>query len=377
MPRLTVPPNFIGTAGSDTLVGEQLNASPAIGIDILTGGFISPRSGNDIVEGTGAGRIGIGDSIRGGNAIGIANRGSLNTGNGKDAISGTATGGIGSQDFDYAPGDGGNATGIVNTGSLNAGDANDTITGKGTGGIGGEAFAVGDGGTGIGFSNSGKLDTENGEDTIIGTGIGGDGGSGIAGEGDSGAGIGIQNIKDGTITTGWGKDTITGYGNTYGVNSTSYGIFNDGIIDTGNGSDKLTGQATATIGVTAYGIYGQGIIKTGDGNDSLIATSILDGVQQKVSIGGGIKIALGTGDDYFKGFGEATVDGGDGFDTLDLRAFNRSELLVSGVTSGNPLKSANITFNNNGNSISLSTTGFEKFLFADSSFCYSTLANGA
>ncbi|WP_298908377.1 hypothetical protein [uncultured Nostoc sp.] len=109
----------------------------------------------------------------------------------------------------------------------------------------------------------------------------------------------------------------------------------------------------------------------------MIATSILDGVQQKVSIGGGIKIDLGTGNDYFKGFGEASVNGGDGFDTLDLGAFKRSQVIVSGVLSGNTLESANISFNNNGNSISLSTTGFEKFIFADSSFCYSTLANGA
>jgi hypothetical protein len=192
-----------------------------------------------------------------------------------------------------------------------------------------------------------------------------------------GAGTGIQNTKDGTITTGRGNDTFTGYGNSSGTNSTAYGIVNDGIIDTGNGSDKLTGQATATIGGTAYGIYGQGIINTGSGNDQIIATSTLDGVQQKVSIGGGINIALGTGNDYLKGFGAATVDGGDGFDTLDLRAFNRSQLIVSGVISGNTLNSANITFNNNGNSISLSTTGFEKFIFADSSFCYSTLTNGA
>ncbi|MBG1262309.1 hypothetical protein [Nostoc commune] len=74
-----------------------------------------------------------------------------------------------------------------------------------------------------------------------------------------------------------------------------------------------------------------------------------------------------------KGFGTATVDGGKGFDTLDLGAFNRSELLVSGVISGNPLNSANFSFNG----ISLSTTGFEKFIFADSSLSYSTLVNGA
>lgn len=144
-----------------------------------------------------------------------------------------------------------------------------------------------------------------------------------------------------------------------------------------NGSDKIIGQASSTIGGTAYGIYGQGIIKTGDGNDSLIATSTVDGVQQKVSIGGGIKIDLGSGNDYFKGFGEATVDGGKGFDTLDLGVFKRSQVIVSGVISGNTLESANISFNNNGNTITMSTTGFEKFIFADSSFSYCTLANGA
>ncbi|MEH1866783.1 MAG: hypothetical protein V7K69_17490 [Nostoc sp.] len=190
MPRVTVPPNFIGTLGSDALIGEQLNAAPAIGIDILTGGFICTRSGNDTVQGKGAGRIGdIDGSIEGGNAIDIANRGSLNTGNGKDAIA-----------------------------------------------------------------------------------------------------------------------------------------------DIGNG--------------------GNGNTDTSTGN------------------------ALGAGNDYLKGFGAATVDGGDGFDTLDLSAFNRSQLFVSGVISGNTLN-ANITFNSNGNSIILSTTGFEKFIFADSSFCYGSLANGA
>ncbi|MCC5598157.1 hypothetical protein [Nostoc favosum] len=268
----------------------------------------------------------------------------------------------------YEGGNGGTGTGIANSGSLNPGDGKDTITGTGSGGNSGGGLDASNGGDGIGIANSSKLDTGGGKDTIIGIGTGGNRGNG-------GTGTGIQNTKDATITTGWGNDTITGYGNSSGTNSTAYGIVNDGIIDIGNGSDKLTGQATATIGGTAYGIYGKGIIKTGDDDDEIIATSILDGVQQKVSIGGGISIDLGTGDDYFKGFGVATVDGGDGFDTLDLRAFNRSQLLVSGVISGNTLKSANITFNNNENPISFSTTGFEKFIFADSSFCYSTLAN--
>ncbi|MEH2277401.1 MAG: hypothetical protein V7K40_22095 [Nostoc sp.] len=157
------------------------------------------------------------------------------------------------------------------------------------------------------------------------------------------------------------------------ANTLAYGIFNDGIIDTGNGHDILTGQATTTIGGTAYGIYGQGIIRTGDGNDKVTATSNIDKVQQKVTIGGGIRFELGTGDDYFKGFGSAIVDGGNGFDTLDVSAFKRSEVSVSGIISGNSLNPANIIFNNNGNLITLSTTGFENFIFADSSLSYSNL----
>uniref|UniRef100_UPI0035CACC7A hypothetical protein n=1 Tax=uncultured Nostoc sp. TaxID=340711 RepID=UPI0035CACC7A len=77
MARLTVPPYFIGTPGSDTLIGEQLNVSPAIGIDILTGGLIYTLSGNDTIKGTGAASIGV---AQGGDGTGIANSGSLNTG---------------------------------------------------------------------------------------------------------------------------------------------------------------------------------------------------------------------------------------------------------------------------------------------------------
>ncbi|MEH1841376.1 MAG: hypothetical protein V7L20_22130 [Nostoc sp.] len=47
---------------------------------------------------------------------------------------------------------------------------------------------------------------------------------------------------------------------------------------------------------------------------------------------------------------------------------------VSGVISGNSLNPANITFNNNGNLITLLTTGFENFIFADSSFSYSSFS---
>lgn len=144
------------------------------------------------------------------------------------------------------------------------------------------------------------------------------------------------------------------------------GIANSGSLNTGDGNDAIAGTGTGgNGGDNAGNNVGDG--GSGDGGSG---TGIANNR-------GGINIALGSGNDYFQGFGVATVDGGDGFDTLDLRAFNRSELIVSGVISGNTLNSANISFNNNGNSISLSTTGFDKFIFADSSFCYSTLTNGA
>ncbi|MCL6750138.1 hypothetical protein KBT16_03755, partial [Nostoc sp. CCCryo 231-06] len=88
MPRLTVPPNFIGTPSTDTLVGEELNASVAIGIDILTGGYIRTLSGKDAIAGIGTGAIGIdgddndnigGDGGDGGTGTGIVNIGKLNT----------------------------------------------------------------------------------------------------------------------------------------------------------------------------------------------------------------------------------------------------------------------------------------------------------
>jgi len=271
-------------------------------------------------------------------------------------------------------GNGGVGTGISNTGQLDTGDGNDAITGIGIGGISGGGISGGNGGVGTGISNRGSLNTGGGNDTITGTGTGGISGGGLfGGDGSVGTGIGIQNIKGATITTGQGNDTITGSGNALAYSPIVIGISNDGVIDTGNGGDILTGQATATIGGAAYGIYGKGTIKTGDGDDKITSTSTIDGVQQKVTIGGGMNIDLGTGNDYFKGFGTGTVDGGKGFDTLDLSAFNRSELTFSGVISGNALNPANISFNNNKNVITLSTTGFENFIFADGSLYYSTL----
>ncbi|MEH2079680.1 MAG: hypothetical protein V7K89_06605 [Nostoc sp.] len=406
------------------------------GIGISNIGSFDAGNGNDTITGNGTGSIGStggfqgGDDSKsgdGGTGIGISNSGSFDVGNGNDTITGIGTGGNGRQGIPYVSvgffsystksGDGGTGIGISNSSSFDAGDGNDTISGTGTGGNGGGGTSgevngeSGDGGVGIGISNSDKLNTGKGEDTLVGTGTAGSNGkytiipitfptiiikddtipsaqsissTSIDSQNKniedatiitepSKSSIGIQNIKKAIITTGENKDTIKGSANSLEANTLAYGIFNDGIIDTGNGHDILTGQATTTIDGTAYGIYGQGIIRTDDGNDKITATSNIDKVQQKVTIGGGIRFELGAGNDYFKGFGSAIVDGGNGFDTLDVSAFKRSELSVSGIISGKSLNPANITFNNNGNLITLLTIGFENFIFADSSFSYSSL----
>ncbi|MBW4452484.1 MAG: hypothetical protein KME55_07185 [Nostoc indistinguendum CM1-VF10] len=136
MPRFTVPPNFTGTAGSDTIVGEDLNKFPAIGIDILTGGFIYTGSGKDTIKGNGTGGKGgdgaIGKNFngsKGGAGIGISNNGNLNAGSGDDAIIGKGIGGRGGNDgnpppfpYDDFGGNGGGGGGGIN---IDLGTGND------------------------------------------------------------------------------------------------------------------------------------------------------------------------------------------------------------------------------------------------------------
>lgn len=116
MPRLTVPANFIGITGSDTLIGEQLNVPVAIGIDILTGGFICTRSGKDTITGIATGENDLEGSSNGASGIGIANSGSLNAGDEEDTITGTGSGGNGGAIVDV--GNGGDGTGNENPISL-------------------------------------------------------------------------------------------------------------------------------------------------------------------------------------------------------------------------------------------------------------------
>ncbi|MCC5615925.1 hypothetical protein LC605_12755 [Nostoc sp. CHAB 5836] len=189
MPRVNVPPNFIGTDSADNIVGEELNTSfgieieilnsgieilspGAIGIKILSPGSIDTRSGNDTIKGSGSSTGGnVGDDEYGGDGgtgTGIANNGTLNTGSGNDTITATGNGGNGVRGFGYNAlpvVNGGTGTGITNSGSINTGDGENTITGTGIGGNGFtdirtyNSSGVAYGGKGTGITNGGSINT--------------------------------------------------------------------------------------------------------------------------------------------------------------------------------------------------------------------------
>ncbi len=127
----------------------------------------------------------------------------------------------------------------------------------------------------------------------------------------------------------------------------------DGEIRTGNKADKITAYAT---GRESYGIYG-GDIFTGTGADEVKASSF----------GGGVNIRMGKGADFVEGFGNASVDGGEGVDDqLSFGSYNKSDFNISlGANNGDAM------FELDG--ITMKTTGFEQFTFADGSYSYDLL----
>ena len=130
-----------------------------------------------------------------------------------------------------------------------------------------------------------------------------------------------------------------------------------GWIDTGDGNDKIIAKAT---GLESYGIFG-GDVDTGKGSDRIIASSF----------GGGVNIDLGEGNDFVQGFGDAEIDGGQGNDTLDLSSYNQDNFKISfgGFFSWNFNNS--VSFRLDG--VTLTTTGFEQFNFANGSYSFDQL----
>ncbi len=152
--------------------------------------------------------------------------------------------------------------------------------------------------------------------------------------------IAIDNTR-GSISTGKGDDTIKATAN---AADKAIAIENtNGTIQTGNGADTIKADAT---GIESFGIFG-GTIRTGDGADRIEASSF----------GGGVNINMGDGKDFVEGFGDAIVNGGNGFDILSLDSFNIDDFNISlGATNNNE-----VNFERDG--ISMNATNFEQFNF--------------
>ncbi|MGK7907368.1 MAG: hypothetical protein AB4040_09090, partial [Synechococcus sp.] len=173
----------------------------------------------------------------------------------------------------------------------------------------------------------------------------------------------------GVLDTGDGNDTVRA-----GAKSSAFrkaiarGIDGaNGVIDLGAGNDTIEAQAIAKVtsdnGTSeAVGIFG-GTIDTGDGkdfikarsNDNLTGSSgiSLDGGQ---GLGGDVNINLGNNNDRLLGFGNATVDAGDGTDTL-LFEFSLREFIVGGGSIN--FSTGDFTFGG----VTLKTDNFERFQF--------------
>jgi Ca2+-binding RTX toxin-like protein len=341
MPRLTVPPNTLYTNGDDSVTGSKSD----IGIQVLSAGVIDTLAGNDSISGTGTGYNGsngtwycedldtIGPGCEygcchswvyrppgdGGTGTGIDNRGSIWGGNGNDSISGTGTGGTGGDG-----GSGGEGIGISNSGTIFGGAGDDSISGIGIGPSDGTAVATG-------ISNSGTI-------------FGGEGNNSISGSISAISGRGISN--SGTINTGSGNDSITGDARDSGFYAR--GISNSGTINTGSGNDSITGYGSYDGGT---GIQG-GTIDGGEGNDTFTARAGSQG-------GGAVSDVLilgGIGNDTFDvGYGNATLQGGEGSDTLLLPG-SKSDYAISssgGIT----------TYSRDGSSLNTSEIEVVKFEF--------------
>jgi hypothetical protein len=371
MSRLIVSlPPLEGTSVLDLVVGQEDNAFPAIGIEVLKNGVIDTRGGNDTIKGsaTGGGNEDFSSSEGAGTGTGIANSGIINAGKGDDTISGTGTGG-----FEYV----GSAPGIgisnIQGGYINGGDGKDLISG--TGNRGGDfvrGFAKGinntqDSRIDGGFGDDSIFGTGNGQSGVAGIGIFNSGGSDINGaEGkDSikgtgtgsffgGDGTGIFNSDGSVISGGLGNDSITGIGkggsalaspdrlNTPSGNGIGISNSKGSTISGGQGNDLISGTGTGGAGDNGpfgdyepgvgTGIVNSGSISLGDGNDTLVGTGISKGIG--IVNTNGI-ICGGAGDDSLTGYGAkigiqgGTIDGGNGNDYFKARLIDDSSNAVS------------------------------------------------
>jgi hypothetical protein len=227
------------------------------------------------------------------------------------------------------------ATGIKNNnGVINTGEDNDTLSASATSSAGAGSFTT---------TNSSAYANASTENQALAQAVA------YASAQATDKAIAIDNSK-GRIDTGTGDDTIDANAK---ATDKAIAINNSkGSIYTGDGNDRIIAKAT---GSESYGIFG-GTVDTGYGNDRVITSSF----------GGGVNIDLGAGNDFLKGFGDAKVDGGKGWDTLDLSSYNKGDFKIS---FGNFF---GFNFNNSVSfkldDIILSSTSFEQFNFANGSY---------
>lgn len=278
----------------------------------------------------------------------------------------TGTSGYGGSLMSPGVASGSGGTGLENIATLDTGNAGDTVIGEG--GVGGYGFRglyysrdiamgsppyeyihiavspAGEGGAGgTGIDNRGVLSTGNGKDILTGLG-------GVGGFGESGGGY----YQSSFFSHHWFSPSVGSPGGT--------GIRNSGTIDTGNGDDIVTGTAGRPGPMQSVApspdILNAGKIDTGNGDDIVRAVTYTGSIG---SITGGGSIILGNGNDRIEGFGSQSVDGGKGFDTAVLGIAYNKNLLSLGSTS-NSIKIGEMLFNN-----------VEQFVFAGGIYSLSTL----
>lgn len=394
--------------GADEIVGNNY-----VNSDLGFGVFVDVASQN--LDAVASRDIGIAADVI---ANGIDNQGSIRTNRGRDIVNGTATAEIAavaqtvSEAMAYADEldtnviaetfanvqIGATANGINNSGELITGKGSDSVDGEITGSVSAVATATADAtaiveciaeapvdesvtafagaiaqslanatiaATGIN-NTGGRIATQKGADTITATAASDSAtfaevsslafsaatddnqalalavAEAIAATEDRA--IAIDNTS-GNINLGKGTDTIKATAN---AADKAIAIDNtNGTIETGKGADNIKAYAT---GLDTYGIFG-GTIKTGRGSDSIEASSF----------GGGVNIKTGEGKDFVKGFGDATVNGGNGFDIFSFGSYNLEDFNISlGASHKNEVK-----FERDG--IMMTTTKFEQFDFGNGS----------
>ncbi len=276
---------------------------------------------NDVVVAT----LGGNDYISGvalGNGIGLEIQGELQTNQGSDLVIGYSAAGV---------------AGIDISGTLGTGQDSDKIIGQ--------AIA----GNGINVSFGGAMLTKAGADVIVGNSV---------------FAIGITN--QGTIQmdvsgVDEASDVLQAGGGTNG-------LFNSGSITFGGGNDTLIAVSTTGNGID---LINSGEIRMGSGADTLVCggTNLVDG---------GGNIFLGAGGDTFRGFGNMTVDAGDGVrDTLILPTESVFEAGFELSYTVN-LDGDNVTFTASvdNTAVTMTTTGFETLSYGNQTFAFSELFDG-